>query len=65
MSGLENGMIVNAPYSDDGLTPEEKPTCPVCGEECEIYFMNETDIVGCENCVRRISARENQWATVY
>ena len=59
-------MIVNAPYTEISETIEEvDPVCPVCGEKCEIYFMNETDIVGCENCVRRISARTNQWATVY
>lgn len=61
MSELKNGMNANAPC----LSSDEKPTCPVCGEECEIYFMNEADIVGCEHCVRRISARDNQWATVY
>ena len=63
MSDLENGMIVNAPYSEE--IEDCDPTCPVCGEECEFYYMDGADIVGCENCIRRISARDNQWATVY
>ena len=56
------------PCSDDWSEPIEdgQPTCPVCGEECEVYFLNEAmQIVGCERCVRRLPARENQWATVY
>lgn len=67
MSSLENGMIVNGPYSDEDGTPipDTEPVCPVCGEECAIYYMNELEIVGCENCVRRLSAKDNQWATVY
>ena len=45
---------------------DDEPTCPVCGLNCEVYFMNEAmQIVGCEHCVRRLNARENQWATVY
>lgn len=45
---------------------EPTPTCPVCGAECGWFFMNEQmDVVGCEKCVRRLPADENQWATVY
>lgn len=45
---------------------ELTPTCPVCGKECGWYFFNEEmDVVGCEKCVRRLPADENQWATVY
>lgn len=40
-----------------GMT-ERIPTCPVCGEECEDYYRDRTtlEILGCENCIEKISA---------
>ena len=38
---------------------DEQEVCPVCGGECGMYFMSsDGEIVGCERCVRRVSARE-------
>lgn len=36
----------------------ESPSCPVCGEECGYYYKAEGEIVGCENCVTKIDAYE-------
>lgn len=35
---------------------EPQPICPVCGEECDTLFLNDGQIVGCENCVETRSA---------
>ena len=33
------------------------PHCPVCGSECEeIYFNEDKEIFGCDECVRTKSA---------
>ena len=71
---IENGMVLNAPYSTEpcGLfaeyppsdsIPESDPVCPVCGEPCSTYYLNDLmDVCGCENCVRRVNARDYQEA---
>lgn len=44
------------PYDDD---PE--PTCPICGNECEIIYKDKDGTeFGCEHCIRTTDARE--WA---
>jgi ribosomal protein L37AE/L43A len=33
--------------------------CPVCGEECERYYIDESDMIwGCECCLQTVSAAE-------
>lgn len=35
------------------------PRCPVCGEECEEYYLDDNKcVIGCENCVSTIDACE-------
>lgn len=39
------------------------PVCPICGEKCEVFFLNEIkDVCGCEHCVRRVKARDYEKA---
>jgi hypothetical protein len=43
---MEHPDITNPPE------PDKMPVCPVCGEECETYYVDKFgDIFGCENCV--------------
>ena len=39
---------------------DKMPECPVCGEECNEYFVNYygNEIMGCENCIHTVSAEE-------
>ena len=40
-----------------GVPEGPVPTCPCCGEECDNYFTDGSgDIIGCENCVRKVDA---------
>lgn len=42
-----------------GLCEPEPPTCPICGAECEtVYKDYYGDIIGCNECVKRIYAWE-------
>lgn len=41
--------------------PPEKPmpVCPVCGSECEEFYLdsvNNHEIVGCDVCIERVNA---------
>lgn len=42
--------------------PQEKamPICPVCWQECEtIYRFRDTgDVIGCDECIEAVDARE-------
>lgn len=29
----------------------EQPICPECGEECEVIYLVNGNVVGCDNCV--------------
>lgn len=44
------------------LDPQEKsmPICPVCWQECEtIYRFRDTgDVIGCDECIEAVDARE-------
>ena len=41
------------------LSRERAPRCPVCGAECEwIYKYKDVDAVGCERCLVRRDAWE-------
>lgn len=53
----------NVPYPE--MNPEEekrwcgKPHyCPVCGDECEFYFVQDGEVLGCENCIKQEYADE-------
>ena len=38
---------------------ETPPVCPMCGAECETYFLDSWNCrAGCEVCMRPVSARE-------
>lgn len=40
----------------DGKEPEY-PRCPVCGEECEIFYRDKyLDVVGCDECISTVDA---------
>lgn len=42
------------------MKPEEMPTCPVCGEECNEFYVNYNgdEVVGCECCIHTVCAYE-------
>lgn len=46
------------------LTPPPEapfPICPVCGEETDTYYKNDSgEIVGCDHCVRTVDAWEEE-----
>ena len=39
---------------------EVMPVCPVCGEECNQFYVNYSgdEIVGCEGCIHMVCAYE-------
>lgn len=42
------------PYGEEH---EKIPICPVCGKEAEDFYIDESkDILGCNNCIRRIDS---------
>lgn len=39
--------------------PEPEPICcPVCGDECERFFVRLGEILGCENCIDEYDAED-------
>ena len=49
---IENTIRTGYPHGEPNY-----PHCPVCGSECEeIYFNEDGDIFGCDDCVRTKSA---------
>lgn len=33
------------------------PTCPICKESCNDFYINESGtVVGCENCISRVES---------
>ena len=43
------------------LRREAEPVCPVCGAECEwIYKYKGVDLVGCDRCLERLDAWEEE-----
>lgn len=36
--------------------PFAPPRCPVCGEECETFYVNDYEIVGCDRCAEAVDA---------
>jgi hypothetical protein len=44
--------------------PDEMATCPICGEECNEYYINTSngnEIVGCDRCIDTDSAWERSY----
>ena len=37
---------------------EKAPQCPVCGEECEKYYMHREVVIGCDQCITWVYADE-------
>ena len=46
---------------DEKLYEEIVPIriCPHCGSDCETYFKRNSIIVGCEECIKEVSAYED------
>ena len=54
-------QIPDAPWIRDaemnGLPADDPVECPVCGRECEEFFLDEgDDIIGCDKCIRSVDA---------
>ena len=49
-------MILDAPWIRDaelnGYPEKEFEICPVCGKECDTYYIAASEIIGCEHCYR-------------
>lgn len=42
------------------------PVCPVCGNECDtLYYNNNGDVVGCDECVTAYDAWDLMWEDMY
>lgn len=57
---IEHPVIANMERTGypDGLAPKI-PICPVCGEEADTFYKNKDgEIVGCDECIRTVSAFE-------
>lgn len=40
---------------------EKMPICPCCGHQVnEVYINDFNDVVGCEDCIKRVSAHERE-----
>ena len=48
--------IPDAPYIREaemyGIPSPDPVFCPVCGAECEDFYIQEGDVIGCECCIR-------------
>lgn len=59
--------VPDAPYireaENDGIEgPDIVPECPICGEECEmIYLDRDGNEVGCEHCIQSTDAWQWIW----
>lgn len=40
------------------LMKYDMPECPICGEDCNEFYVNGREIVGCEHCISTESAWE-------
>ena len=43
----------------DGLPDQPTRRCPCCGQECNDYFKQSGDIIGCDMCVDIVDAYED------
>ena len=37
---------------------EKVHRCPTCGDECEFYYMQDGEVIGCEHCITQEYADE-------
>ena len=55
-------QIPDAPWIREaelyGVPESPAPVCPVCGEECETYYIQDRAVIGCDRCVRCKDADE-------
>lgn len=61
----ENPIIRNCElfgYPSSDYLNFRPPVCPICGEECERFFVRDPDgdIIGCDKCVTEEDAYEWQ-----
>lgn len=49
---IEHPVITNMERTGhpDGKEPRY-PRCPICNEECETIYMQDCEVVGCNECV--------------
>ena len=55
--GLQHPDITKM-MRDGTLAKDEPPKieCHVCGKECEIFYKADTEVIGCENCIKSVDA---------
>ena len=39
-----------------GSCKEQIPKCPICGQECDSFYKHGTEILGCDNCIRKVDS---------
>jgi uncharacterized protein (UPF0212 family) len=43
-----------------GGCKSKMPICPKCGEECDSFYIDgNKNILGCENCVKRVDSEND------
>lgn len=40
----------------DPPDPGAPPRCPVCGEECETFYICDDKVIGCDRCTEAVDA---------
>lgn len=40
----------------DPTEPDPAPRCPVCGEECETFYICDDEVIGCDRCTEAVDA---------
>lgn len=43
---------------------ENEFVCPVCGEECEKYYILDGDIVGCDMCIDEVDVTNDETSDI-
>lgn len=36
--------------------PDAPPRCPICGEECETFYICDDEVIGCDRCTEAVDA---------
>jgi ferredoxin len=42
----------------DGMPEAETKYCPLCGAECEKFYIHDREIIGCDYCVEECEVDE-------